>query len=271
MTTAKKNREIVLDTETTGLNCVDGDRIIDIACVELISHIPTGNSYQTYINPQKKMHADAIAISGITDEFLSDKPVFHEIVDDFLAFIGDDALVIHNAKFDMEFLNSELSRLKKPLLPLENVVDTLEIARKKFSSSQLTLDALCRRFEIDTSSRTKHGALVDCFLLAEVYINLLGGRQSELSFDSEQIVSDKSTALAARRERQARNFSASAEELEAHRSFVATSGLSMWQAIGGLYPKTSEAKLSRNKTDKADVKIIAEYGSKFDERNYLEI
>ncbi|MDR2268060.1 MAG: DNA polymerase III subunit epsilon [Holosporaceae bacterium] len=233
MTTSKKPREIVLDTETTGLNYADGDRIIDIACVELINHIPTGNSYQTYVNPQRKMHVDAIAISGLTDEFLSDKPKFHEIVGDFLTFIGDSTLVIHNAKFDIEFLNSELSRLDKPLLQLENVVDTLEIARKKFSSSQLTLDALCRIFGIDRSSRAKHGALVDCLLLAEVYINLLGGRQSDLSFDSEEIATDESTiksaTLAAHHKRQARNFPASVEELEAHRAFIAAAGLSMWE------------------------------------------
>ncbi|MDR1361825.1 MAG: DNA polymerase III subunit epsilon [Holosporaceae bacterium] len=230
MTTSKNPREIVLDTETTGLSCADGDRIVDLACIELINHIPSGNSYQTYINPQRLMQEDATAISGITDDLLADKPTFREIADDFLAFVADATLIIHNAKFDVEFLNSELIRLDKPLFQLENVIDTLEIARKRFSSSQLTLDALCRRFEIDTSARSKHGALVDCFLLAEVYINLLGGRQSALSFSLEQTLQQEvAVQNPLKKCRASRNFPPSTEEIEAHQKFIAAAGLVRWQ------------------------------------------
>ena len=173
MTNSKKIREIVLDTETTGLNYQDGDRVVDIGCVELIDHLPSGNTFQVYINPEKKMSADAARISGITDEFLADKPVFSKIVDDFLNFVGDSTLVIHNAKFDVDFLNSELERLQKPLFSMENVIDTLDIAHRKFPGAPASLDALCKRFNIDTSIRVTHGALVDSLLLADVYINYI--------------------------------------------------------------------------------------------------
>ena len=183
MTVRKNIREIVLDTETTGLSHENGDRIVDIGCVELINHVQTGNTYHVYINPEdRKMHSDASAISGITDEFLADKPLFKDIVDDFLKFVDNCPLVIHNAKFDIGFLNSELARVNKPLFNLDDAIDTLLIARKKFPGAPVNLDALCKRFDVDTSIRVTHGALIDCFLLADVYINLLGGRQSDLSF-----------------------------------------------------------------------------------------
>jgi DNA polymerase-3 subunit epsilon len=168
----KHLREVVLDTETTGLYYNGGDRIVEIACVELIDHIPTGSTYQTYINPSKKMSRRATAVNGITDDFLQGKPSFAEIVDDFLNFVKDSALVIHNARFDIGFLNSELARLDKPLFNLHNAIDTLKIARKKFSGA-VNLDALCERFNVDISNREKHGALIDCQLLTDVYMHLL--------------------------------------------------------------------------------------------------
>ena len=174
MTILKKIREIVLDTETTGLEHEGGDRIVEIGCVELINHIPTGNTYHVYINPEtQKMSPDAVRISGITDDFLKDKPTFGEIVDEFLNFVGDGVLVIHNAAFDISFLNSELGRLNKPLFKLEDAIDTLDLAHRKFPGAAANLDALCRRFEIDASSRDEHhGALIDSLLLADVYMEL---------------------------------------------------------------------------------------------------
>jgi DNA polymerase-3 subunit epsilon len=166
------------------------------------------------------MQKDAIAISGITDDFLQDKPLFREIVDDFLNFVGDGILVIHNAKFDIGFLNSELKRLNKPLFKLENAVDTLEMARKKFPGAPANLDALCKRFNIDTSYRTKHGALIDCFLLADIYVNLLGGRQSGLSFSAEKTEKNSGIAKTNEKKYARRRFQAEMEEIEAHKEFL---------------------------------------------------
>lgn len=174
-------REIVLDTETTGLNTRDGHRIIEIGALELMHHLPTGNILHLYVNPERDIDAGAVAVHGITRDFLNDKPLFAEIVDEFLTFIGDDPLVIHNASFDMGFINAELERLNRPNLPMERSIDTLALARKKFPGAQAKLDALCRRFTIDNSHRDLHGALIDADLLAEVYIELLGGRQPGLS------------------------------------------------------------------------------------------
>lgn len=228
MTISKKLREIILDTETTGLSHANGDRIVDIACIELINHIPTGNTYQVYINPQRKMHKDATAISGITDDFLKDKLSFHEVADDFLKFVDNSTLVIHNAKFDIGFLNSELNRINKPLFNLDNAIDTLSIARKKFPGSPASLDALCRRFAIDLSIREKHGALVDCYLLADVYINLLGGRQSGLSFDAANNMNTQAAYIKEKKIHQQRSFEPSQEEKEAHKKFVGGMKSTMW-------------------------------------------
>ncbi|GHU11525.1 DNA polymerase III subunit epsilon [Alphaproteobacteria bacterium] len=219
----------MLDTETTGLYHASGDRIVDIACVELINHIPTGNTYQVYINPEREMQKDATAISGITDKFLVGKPLFREIVDEFLDFVQDSKLVIHNAKFDIGFLNSELSRVDKPLFSLKNTVDTLDMARKKFPGSPANLDALCKRFEIDTSARTKHGALIDCFLLAEVYINLLGGRQSDLTFHPEKTKPDLAVIKNTESKRKKRHFDVSEEEKNAHGEFLKTVNSPLWK------------------------------------------
>lgn len=172
-------REIVLDTETTGFEPHEGDRIVEIGAVELIGHVPTGRTYHQYINPQRAMPAEAFAVHGLGDEFLADKPVFAQIAQDFVDFVGDSKMVIHNAAFDMKFLNAELGWLNRPLLPMDQALDTLAIARRRFPGSPASLDALCRRFGIDNSSRTLHGALLDSEILAEVYLELIGGRQPD--------------------------------------------------------------------------------------------
>lgn len=173
-------REIVLDTETTGFDPETGDRLVEIGAVELNRHMPTGNTYHQYINPKREVPQGAVDIHGLTLDFLRDKPLFENVADAFLDFIGDAKLVIHNAAFDMKFLNAELKWLGKPPIPWERAIDTLDIARRKFPGSPASLDALCRRFNIDNSARTLHGALLDSEILAEVYLELIGGRQPDL-------------------------------------------------------------------------------------------
>ena len=179
-------REIVLDTETTGFDPESGDRIVEIGAVELWNHVATGRTYHQYINPERGMPKEAFEVHGLGDDFLRDKPVFAKIADDFLAFVGDAKLVIHNAAFDMKFLNAELRWVKRPALPWEQAVDTLDIARRKFPGSPASLDALCRRFGIDNSSRTLHGALLDSEILAEVYLELIGGKQPDFGLSTGQ-------------------------------------------------------------------------------------
>jgi DNA polymerase-3 subunit epsilon len=179
-------REIVLDTETTGIDPKDGHRIIEIGALELVNHMPTGAQLHIYINPEREIDAGAVAVHGLTNEFLDDKPLFAEIVDEFLTFIGEDPMVIHNAPFDMGFINAELERMGRATLPMTRAVDTLTMARRKFPGAQANLNALCRRFEIDNTHRDLHGALVDADLLAAVYIELLGGRQPDLSLEPER-------------------------------------------------------------------------------------
>ena len=174
-------REIVLDTETTGFDPATGDRIVEIGAVELLNHLPTGRTFHKYLNPQRDVPAEAVAVHGLTDEFLRDKPLFADVAAEFVTFIGDDAkLVIHNAAFDMRFLNAELSAAGLPPLPPDRATDTLAIARQRFPGSPASLDALCRRFGVDNSAREKHGALLDSEILAEVYLELIGGRQPDL-------------------------------------------------------------------------------------------
>ncbi|MHA1529781.1 MAG: DNA polymerase III subunit epsilon, partial [Alphaproteobacteria bacterium] len=173
-------REIVLDTETTGLDAAAGDRVVEIGAIELENLLPTGRTYHQYINPERPVPRDAENIHGLGDQFLRDKPVFARIAPAFLDFIGEATLVIHNAAFDMAMLNAEFARIGKPALALSRAVDTLAITRKRFPGAQASLDALCRRFGIDNSGREKHGALLDCELLAEVYLELMGGRQQGL-------------------------------------------------------------------------------------------
>jgi DNA polymerase III subunit epsilon len=178
-------REIVLDTETTGLDPLRGDRLVEIGCVEIFNRMPTGQNFHRYFNPERDMPAEAFAVHGLSSEFLATKPLFVEGVDDFLEFIGDAPLVIHNASFDVSFINAELDRIKRPPLSRERLVDTLLLARRKHPGVSNRLDDLCSRYAIDNSRRTKHGALLDAELLAEVYIDLIGARQSQLVLASE--------------------------------------------------------------------------------------
>lgn len=180
-------REIVLDTETTGFDPQTGDRMVEIGAVELYNHMPTGQTYHQYINPERDMPQGAFEVHGLSEEFLRDFPVFREIARDFLEFIGNARLVIHNAKFDVPFLNAELGWCKLPHIPMERAIDTLDIARKKFPGSPASLDALCRRFAIDNSHRSLHGALLDSEILAEVYLELIGGRQPGLVLASTHV------------------------------------------------------------------------------------
>jgi DNA polymerase-3 subunit epsilon len=172
-------REIVLDTETTGFDPESGDRIVEIGAVELVGHVASGKTYHQYINPERAMPEEAFQVHGLGDDFLRDKPKFAAVGHDFLEFVGDAKLVIHNAAFDMKFLNAELKWMGLPELSFDRAIDTLEIARKRFPGSPASLDALCRRFNIDNSARTLHGALLDSEILAEVYLELIGGRQPD--------------------------------------------------------------------------------------------
>ena len=220
-------REIVLDTETTGFEPAEGDRIVEIGAVELIGHIPTGRTYHQYINPKRSMPKEALEVHGLGDEFLADKPVFAEVASAFLDFIGDAQLVIHNASFDMKFLNAELSWVNLPLIPLERAVDTLAIARRRFPGSPASLDALCRRFGIDNSARTLHGALLDSEILADVYLELIGGRQPDFALSASQAQTGPSATADDWRPRPRPAALASRltnEEAAAHAAFVEAMG-----------------------------------------------
>ncbi len=174
-------RELVMDTETTGLDPNDGHRLVEIGAVELVNHMPTGRTYHQYINPERPVPAEAYAVHGLDEAFLSGHPVFAQVVDAFLDFVGTDRMVIHNASFDMRFINAELGWLGRPPLPAAQALDTLDMARRRFPGSPASLDALCRRFGIDNSAREKHGALLDSEILAEVYLELIGGRQPDFA------------------------------------------------------------------------------------------
>jgi len=219
-------REIVLDTETTGLNPLTGDRLVEIGCVEIYNRIPTGQFYHVYINPERDMPLEAFNVHGLSTEFLSDKPLFAHIVDEFLAFIAGDPLVIHNAAFDIGFINAELAKVGRPALTFDRVVDTLSLARRRHPGASNRLDDLMARYGIDGSRRTKHGALLDSELLADVYAELCGGRQAALGLT----VIESMTAAAERREAGPRQRPrplpprASAEEITAHEAFVASLG-----------------------------------------------
>jgi DNA polymerase-3 subunit epsilon len=219
-------REIVLDTETTGLDPLRGDRLVEIGCIELLNSIPSGQTFHRYINPQRDIPAEAFKVHGLSAEFLSDKPLFADIVDDLLAFIGDAPLVIHNASFDTGFINAELDRCGRAALARERLVDTLMLARRKYVGVRNSLDDLCARFGIDTSRRVKHGALLDAELLAEVYLELIEARQAQLGLSAaaaeprlvpgaEVILRVRPTPLLPR---------ISDDERAAHRAFVATLG-----------------------------------------------
>jgi DNA polymerase-3 subunit epsilon len=227
-------REIVLDTETTGLDARKGDRLVEIAGVEIINRIPTGREFHRFINPERDMPAEAEAVHGISGAFLKDKPLFKAIAGEFLEFISDGQLVIHNAQFDIGFINAELDRIGKPGIGMDRVVDTLALARRKHPAGPNTLDALCKRYGIDNSKRTKHGALMDSFLLAEVYVELLGERQAMLGLARADQVAAAARASAAGRAAAVRPSALpprlTAEDEAAHRIFVDSLGPSaIWR------------------------------------------
>lgn len=184
-------REIILDTETTGIEPAQGHRIVEIGALELLNHLPTGKTFHVYINPERDMPREAEAVHGLSSVFLKDKPLFSAIAVSFVDFIEDSPLIIHNAAFDLSFINAELGYLKMPLLPAERVVDTLQLARRRHPMGPNSLDALCKRYGIDNSRRTKHGALLDAELLAEVYLELIGGRQTALSLAATPVTPKK--------------------------------------------------------------------------------
>jgi len=221
-------REIIFDTETTGLDPVNGDRLVEIGCIELINHIPSGKRFHKHINPQRGVPNEAVRVHGLTDEFLRDKPLFAGIAEEFLEFVGDATLIAHNAAFDIGFINAELARLGRAPIGDDRVVDTLMLARRKHPAGPNSLDALCMRYEIDLSRRTKHSALLDSELLAEVYIELIGGRQASLVL-GEEIASAPTIAVAhhavASGERPVpRIFTITENEIALHRAAVATLG-----------------------------------------------
>ncbi len=223
-------REIVWDTETTGFDPETGDRIVEIGAIELVNHLQTGRTFHKYINPERSMPAEAFAVHGLGDEFLAKQPKFAEIVQEFVDFVGDNAILIaHNANFDMKFINAELKRAKFPVLPMSRMLDTLALAKSKFPGAQNSLDALCRRFGIDNTGRTLHGALLDSQLLAEVYLELIGGRQPDLVLDTPLKRSGSgigpAAAVARRGQRPAPLPPRLTEtEIEAHRALVAKMG-----------------------------------------------
>lgn len=221
-------REIVLDTETTGFEYKQGHRLVEIGCVELINHMPTGRTYHQYINPERDMPEGAFRVHGLSEEFLRDFPLFKEVAQEFLDFIGDATLIIHNAGFDVPFLNWELKGHQFPEMG-NNVVDTLVIARKKFPGSPANLDALCRRFSVDNSNREKHGALLDSELLAEVYLELIGGRQPGLELAKEAGYGED-ILKKERIFREPRAHHASEEELAAHTAFLEKIKNPIWLA-----------------------------------------
>src|ERR1700753_3397984 len=219
-------REIVLDTETTGLDPLRGDRLVEVGCVEIFNRMPTGQTFHVYINPERDRPAEAFAVPGLSSEFLSDKPLFAHVVEEFLAFIADAPLVIHNASFDISFINAELERIKRPIISRERLVDTLLLARRKHPGVPTGLDDLCSRYAIDNSRRTKHGALLDAELLAEVYIDLIGARQSQLILAAEsQDIRVAGVGEMPRRQREVPLAPRLTEaDRAAHRDFVLTLG-----------------------------------------------
>ena len=218
-------REVIFDTETTGLDPFSGDRILEIGCVEVLNRMPTGRTYHQYINPERDIPAVATKIHGINNEMIAKKPIFKEIADEFLSFLGTADLVAHNASFDFRFVNWELENCGKQTLDMSRMVDTLQIARTKFPGSPASLDALCKRFGIDNSNRTLHGALLDAKILAEVYLEITGGRQTGMNLSPEK---KETQARKAKKDRSHRSFPASDEELAAHQKFVASLKNTIW-------------------------------------------
>lgn len=228
-------RQIVLDTETTGIDPTEGHRLVEIGCVELENYVPTGRILHLYLNPEREVPPEAEAVHGLSTKFLKDKPLFAEIYTDFLEFVGDAPLVIHNAEFDIKFLNHELKTVGHPGFKLKDAIDTLKIAREKFPGSPANLDALCRRFGVDNSGREYHGALLDSQLLAEVYLELLGGRQRGLGLDTEEqqtlgtVTAISQQAARIRKPREARAFPVSEDELKLHAELLGKLTDPLWK------------------------------------------
>ena len=227
-------REIILDTETTGLDPNEGHRLVEIGCVEMIDRTPTGETWHKYFYPERDMPIEAFNVHGLSSEFLADKPLFKDLAQEFVAFVGDAQLVIHNAGFDMRFLNAELKRVNLAILPLDRVVDTLAMARRKHPGARASLDELCQRYGIDNSKRVKHGALLDAEILAEVYIELTGGRQTALSLASISAATVARAAAGAIKRRPTPLASRiRPEERAAHEAFIATLGdQAIWKKYG---------------------------------------
>lgn len=229
-------REIVFDTETTGLSPANGDRLVEIGCVELVNRVETGRTFHAYFNPGRAMPSEAEAVHGLSDRFLADKPAFDELVEDLLDFIGESPLVAHNASFDFGFINHELGNCGRPTVCHSRMIDTLAIARQKFPGAKHSLDALCSRFGVDRSLRVKHGALIDAQLLAQVYVELTGGRQIGLGLGlvAETIVEEikvETPVLTAVTIRPPRPHAPSAEELERHSAFLAAMADPIWHRV----------------------------------------
>lgn len=224
-------REIVFDTETTGIDPLKGHRVVEIGCVELINHVSTGKTFHVYLNPERDIPKEASNVHGLTEEFLSDKPLFSQVVDDFLSFIGDDPLIAHNASFDMNFINAEFVRTGFPKLAPSRAIDTLLMARQMFPGAPASLDALCKRFSVDLSGRQFHGALLDAQLLAEVYLELRGGRQPDLAnitAKADIVIED---AIQQREHRAPRAHAPSDQELSAHEAFLSQLKEPMWRKL----------------------------------------
>ena len=221
-------REIVLDTETTGLKPNGGDRLVEIGCIELVNHVASGESFQRYINPERDMPDGAFQVHGLSSQFLADKPVFADVAEEIRAFLGEDKLIIHNAAFDLGFLNAEFKRVGGALIAPDQAIDTVALARKKYPGAPASLDALCRRFEIDNSHRTLHGALLDAEPLAEVYLELIGGRQPGLVLGAAKAEEAQTGGEQARTNRPPRPHAPSGAEKAAHAEFVATLDDPIW-------------------------------------------
>ncbi len=220
-------REVVLDTETTGLDPRSGHRIVEIGCVELINHMATGKHFHKYLNPERDIPEQASVIHGLTEEFLSSQPVFADIAEEFEAFIGDSTLVIHNAEFDLGFINAEREKISQPPIAPDRAIDTVSLARRKFPGAQANLDALCRRFKIDNSDRSLHGALKDARLLAEVYLELIGGRQQNLGLSAEE---RKIVEVAEKNRRPPRPHAPTDAEQLAHAQFIEKLESPIWKS-----------------------------------------
>ena len=226
-------REIVLDTETTGLDVTEGHRLIEIGACEMINHVLTNKTFHVYIDPERKIDIDAVSIHGISNEDLTEKPKFSDICDEFLDFIGNSTLVIHNADFDISFINNELNLSGKNFEIRNPIIDTLKLAKKKFPGSLVNLDSLCKRFDINLNSRKFHGALIDAVLLSDVYVELIGGKQTSLTFDDKQIVglSEKNACVFSKKVEltKDRNFIVTESELEKHKKFIETIDDAIWK------------------------------------------